>query len=77
MVSLRFLAILFFPLDANRMLVHALTYNIHGLPWANTKLERILYWILETTIPIVCFQEVFTTSGRQRSANAWNPMDTR
>jgi endonuclease/exonuclease/phosphatase family metal-dependent hydrolase len=65
MVSLRFPTILFFPLDANRMLVHALTYNIHGLPWANAKLERILYWVLETAIPIVCFQEVFTTSGRQ------------
>jgi endonuclease/exonuclease/phosphatase family metal-dependent hydrolase len=73
MVSLRFLAILFFPLDANRMLVHALTYNIHGLPWANAKLERILYWILESRLPIVCFQEVFTTKGRQKIRERLEP----
>jgi len=73
MVSLRFLAILFFPLDANRMLVHALTYNIHGLPWANAKLERILYWVLETAIPIVCFQEVFTATGRQKILERLEP----
>ena len=47
------------------MLVHAITYNIHGLPWVATNTEKILYWVLEMQVPIVCFQEVFTAKGRQ------------
>ena len=46
------------------MQVHAITYNIHGLPWSNTNLNRILTWLLEIRIPILCFQEVFTTKAR-------------
>jgi endonuclease/exonuclease/phosphatase family metal-dependent hydrolase len=46
------------------MLLHAITYNIHGLPWSSTNLTRILAWLLETHVPILCFQEVFCASDR-------------
>ena len=46
------------------MLFHALTYNIHGLPWVPTNLNRILYWLLEIRVPVICFQEVFTQRDR-------------
>ncbi len=47
------------------MLLHAITYNIHGLPWSSAKLDQILYWVLEMRVPVVCFQEAFTAHGRQ------------
>lgn len=47
------------------LVVHAITYNVHGLPWVPTNLEKILYWLLEMRVSIVCFQEVFTAKGRQ------------
>jgi len=48
------------------MLLHALTYNIRGLPWSNTNLDRILYWVLKVQVPIVCFQEAFSQKGRTK-----------
>jgi endonuclease/exonuclease/phosphatase family metal-dependent hydrolase len=47
------------------MQVHAITYNIHGLPWSNMKLNRILAWLLEVQVPLICFQEVFTDKARK------------
>jgi endonuclease/exonuclease/phosphatase family metal-dependent hydrolase len=46
------------------MLLHAITYNIHGLPWIHTNLTRILAWVLEMQVPLVCFQEVFCAADR-------------
>jgi endonuclease/exonuclease/phosphatase family metal-dependent hydrolase len=46
-------------------LVHAITYNVHGLPWVATPMEKIICWLLEIQVPIICFQEVFTTRGRE------------
>jgi endonuclease/exonuclease/phosphatase family metal-dependent hydrolase len=46
------------------MQVHAITYNIHGLPWSRAPLEKIAVWCLEQRVPILCFQEVFTEAGR-------------
>lgn len=48
------------------MQLHAITYNIHGLPWSNTNLEQILSWMLELRVPLLCFQEVFTAHARRR-----------
>ncbi len=55
------------------MLVHAITYNIHGLPWSNMKLNRILTWVLEVQVPLVCFQEAFTANTRQTIRSTLEP----
>lgn len=46
------------------MLIHVLTYNIHGLPWSNTNHNRLLAWVLQTEVPLLCFQEAFTATAR-------------
>ncbi len=46
--------------------MHILTYNIHGLPWIRCNLDAMLDWLVSKRIPILCFQEVFTSSGRQK-----------
>lgn len=43
---------------------HVLTYNIHGLPWCKSYSSEIIDWISKQSIPILCFQELFTDSGR-------------
>jgi hypothetical protein len=48
------------------MIVRILTFNIRGLPWVRCPVEKIGAWIGEKQIPIVCFQEVFTASGRSK-----------
>lgn len=47
------------------MLVNILTYNIHGMPWANTDMKNLFTWVFETsTADIVCFQELWSTKHR-------------
>lgn len=48
------------------MQVHAITYNIRGLPWSRTPIEKILVWCLEQRVPILCFQEAFTETCREK-----------
>jgi hypothetical protein len=42
----------------------AITYNIHGLPWCKQYSTEILQWFASHPVPIICFQELFTSSGR-------------
>lgn len=46
------------------MYCHVLTYNIHGLPWCKSYSSEILDWIQKNPKPLLCFQELFTASGR-------------
>ncbi len=46
--------------------MHILTYNVHGLPWIRNDLDAMLTWIEAKRIPVLCFQEVFTVSGRTK-----------
>lgn len=46
------------------MKIHLLSYNVHGLPWCRTDLYNIGKWVIDRKIPVCCFQELFTTSGR-------------
>lgn len=47
------------------MEIHAVTYNIHGLPWVRAPHEAIGTWLAQTVrAPLLCFQEVFTAKGR-------------
>lgn len=47
------------------MTCRVLTYNIHGLPWCKSYSSEILQWIQEHPVPILCFQELFTSAGRR------------
>jgi endonuclease/exonuclease/phosphatase family metal-dependent hydrolase len=47
-----------------KMRCHVLTYNIHGLPWCKSYTTEIMEWISSHPMPILCFQELFTASGR-------------
>lgn len=48
------------------MKIRILTYNIHGLPWANQNIDLILLWIFyKCEADIVCFQECFTHYSRR------------
>lgn len=46
------------------MNVHILTYNIHGVPWARNHVREICTWLSNEYHPIICLQEVMTSSGR-------------
>jgi endonuclease/exonuclease/phosphatase family metal-dependent hydrolase len=47
--------------------LRVLTYNIHGLPWICCPIESILLWICYDAKPdIICFQEVFQCSLKQK-----------
>lgn len=47
------------------MNLHILTYNIHGMPWANTDMKNLFTWVFETsTADILCFQELWSTTDR-------------
>ena len=48
------------------MKIQIMTFNIHGLPWVRCPIEKIAAWVGEKQIPILCFQEVFTASGRSK-----------
>lgn len=47
--------------------VHIVTYNIHGLPWVSCPHVLIAEWLAtHVCAPILCFQEVFTSRGREK-----------
>ena len=46
------------------MRVRIVSYNTHGLPWANQKPQEISDWCLRQDADVLCFQEVFTDKAR-------------
>jgi endonuclease/exonuclease/phosphatase family metal-dependent hydrolase len=48
----------------DKMLCHIITYNVHGLPWCKKWYPEIISWLQSKSVPVLCFQELFTTSGR-------------
>lgn len=47
------------------MNLNILTYNIHGMPWANTDMKKLFTWVFETsTADILCIQELWSTHDR-------------
>lgn len=49
------------------MNLRVLTYNVFGMPWGLSSIDSILLWCLcKTDAEILCFQEVFSKSEKQR-----------
>jgi exonuclease III len=48
------------------MSLKILTYNIHGMPWANTDMKRVFTWVLrDSEADIVCLQELWSIEHRK------------
>jgi exonuclease III len=48
------------------MKIKVLTYNIHGMPWANTDIKKIFTWVFHKSgADIVCLQEVWSLKQRK------------
>jgi exonuclease III len=48
------------------MKVKVLTYNIHGMPWANTDMKTIFKWVFSKSgADIVCLQELWALHHRK------------
>jgi len=46
------------------MRIRIVSYNTHGLPWANQKPQEISDWCLRQGADVLCFQEVFMDKAR-------------
>lgn len=48
------------------MKLNVLTYNIHGMPWANTDMRKLFTWVFqESDADIICFQELWSLKQRK------------
>ena len=48
------------------MNLNILTYNIHGMPWANTDMKRLFTWVLrDSQADIICLQELWSMKDRK------------
>jgi exonuclease III len=48
------------------MKLNILTYNIHGMPWANTDMRNLFTWVfLKSDADIICFQELWSFKQRK------------
>ena len=48
------------------MELNILTYNIHGMPWANTDMKKLFTWVFQqSNADIVCLQELWSIQDRK------------
>lgn len=48
------------------MKLNILTYNIHGMPWANTDMKSLFTWVFQqSNADILCFQELWSIQHRK------------